>query len=193
MDFARLRNTVWVGFCLGIVTMFGITITLIPVSYVMNKFIYHGVFMRTILGLITGALSIFAFLIISILLLTGSLSRVHYFGLIPMIKVGDPVEPTGYFAFFMKILTVVIHPLCMFYGGGDIEGYKETISQCLVSDESPTLDTTLNGNPITVTKGAVCEEFFEAARKAGAEKDNTIWHSKLDALRASGISAFIFS
>ena len=81
----------------------------------------------------------------------------------------------------------------MFYGAGDVEGYKETISQCLVSEGLPTLDVVLDGNPLTVTKGAVCEEFFEAARVAGSEKDNALWQSKLNALHASGISAFIFS
>jgi hypothetical protein len=127
------------------------------------------------------------------MLLTGQFKPVHYFGLIPIIKTGDPVEPTGYFAFILKFITIILHPFYMFYGGGDVEGYKETISQCLVSEGLPTMDAVLNGNPVTVTKGAVCEELFEAARAAGSEKDHALWENKMAEMQASGISSFIFA
>jgi len=193
MDFNSLTRSVLVGFLSGLSVMFTITIILIPVSYAMNRFIYHGAFMRVILGIIAGVLSVASFVILSILLLSGQLNRVHYFGLMPVIKTGDPVEPTGYFAFAMKILIVLLHPFYMFYGGGDVEGYKETIRQCLVPADSATMETTLGGKTVTATKGAVCEEFFEAARAAGSEKDKAMWHIKMDDIRKSGISSFIFS
>ena len=192
MDFNKLSRIMWVGFLIGVILMLSITIILIPVSYAMNKFIYHGPFMRFCLGIIALMLPVISFVAIGILLLTGQMNRVHYFGMIPMVKTGDPIEPTGYFAFIMKIFVIVFHPFCMFYGGGDVEGFKDTIKQCLVSEEAETREMTLNGVTFEATKGAVCEQFFEAARKAGAENDKALWQAQMNAMQASGISDFIF-
>ena len=193
MDFDSLTRSMWMGFVLGVTVMFGITIILIPVSYAMNKFIYHGAFMRVILGIIAGVFSVVSFVVLSGLLLAGQLNRVHYFGLMPVITTGDPIEPTGYFAFIMKFIIILIHPLYMFYGQGDDIGYKETIKQCLVSEDAEEKEMTLNGKTVTATKGAVCEEFFAAARAAGSEKDKALWEAKMNELQKSGIGSFIFS
>jgi len=193
MDFTELRKSIWVGFLAGMTTMMSITIIAIPTSYVMNKFSYHAAPMRFMLGFITAVFSLASFVIVTIAMISGNLKPVHYFGLFPIVTTGESVEPTGYFAFLFKILTVFIHPFYFFYTGSDVEGYKSNIEQILVKGVPEAGPFTLNGSTVSVTKGAVCEEFFEGARMAGAVTKKAGWEAALGALKSSEIGPVIFS
>jgi hypothetical protein len=198
MDAALLAKALGAGFATGISCMSIATIILLPASYMMNKFVYHSMLMRLMLGGAASVLSIFAIGYIVIKLLSGSWGKVHYFGLAPIFRVTEnPVAPEGYLSFFFRILFVFTHPLTMFYvNKDDDDGYKNSIEQMLlpkpIAGTANVLEATLDGSKLLVQKGAVCEEFTLAAQKAGFLSKGP-WKTRMGELEATGIGAHIFT
>lgn len=198
MDAALLAKALGAGFATGLSCMTIATIILLPASYMMNKFIYHSMLMRLMLGGAAAVLSIFVIGYIVIQLLSGSWGKVHYFGLAPIFRVTEnPVAPEGYLSFFFRIFYVFTHPLTMFYlNKDDDDGYRNSIEQMLLPKPIPgaenVLEATLDGSKLLVQKGAVCEEFSLAAQKAGFLSKGQ-WKTRMDALEATGIGAHIFT
>jgi hypothetical protein len=199
MDSATLAKSLGLGFATGISTMGFATIVSLPASYIMNKFIYHSPLMRLMLGLATGFLSVFAIVIIALMIFLGKWSPVHYFGLVPMYKVSEnPIEPTGYLSFLFKLFYMIIHPITMFYTtDSDKQGYIRSVEPLLVSKDAETalMHLPINGvdTEIEVRRGAVSEEFSKLTRQAGAIVSKDDWVRFMKTLQDSGVGKFVFT
>jgi hypothetical protein len=141
MDINNLAVSIAIGFVAGISTLLIVSMVLIPVSYVMNRFIYHHSIMRIALGFVAFVLFPFFFVGMIIMYFTG-LRPAHYFGLIPVyLQMTESVEPTGTFAFLFKILSVIPHP---FLGSVDtadgVAAYQASMNPLLAAEGIPRLD-----------------------------------------------------
>lgn len=199
MDSAVLAKSLGAGFATGICTLLFSTLTVLPASYMMNKFIYHGPVMRLMLGGLTAAFSLFSVVVMMVMVLSGRWKPVHYFGLAPLLKVTEnPIEPVGYLAFFFKILYVLIHPLSMFYTGPeDQKGYIKALEPLMVHKDiqSVPMKMEVDGvmTDVSVTQGAVCEDFARASRFAGSIIDKKEWVRYMTMLQDSGIGKASFT
>jgi len=191
MDARVMGASLGMGLATGITTMLGLTVVFLPVSYVMNRFVYHVPSMRFLIALLTGAFSIFSFIAIMIMFLTGSWGKVHYFGLMPFVNAFSGV-PEGYFASFFRLINAVLHPFMLFFDAeGDEAGYKNTVREAirLIEPEEGVVPPEFEGEP--VFKDAVSEAFFKEARGAGAIDDRAAWAAKVESL--SEIGKYIFT
>lgn len=176
MDMYNVVTSIATGFGLGITILLFSSITFIPASYVMNKFIYHAAPMRVIMGILAGMFSLLSFLIILGKRLSGA-ERVHYFGLFPVwVKTTDN-EPTGWTAFLFKFLTIIVNPFMMFFLDGDIEPFKKTFAWMLVdtSDQMNPLTVTVGEKEVTIYKKVVNERFAKYVRDASTILDEKTW------------------
>jgi hypothetical protein len=184
------------GIALGLATVTAITITLLPASYVMNRFSYHTPLMRIIMGIMAAVGSFAIFAIVMIGCATGSFRKPHYFGLLPTLldMGGNKPGPTGWFAWAGKLVDLIAHPFKLAYNEA---GYVANIQGLLVPENAPKVPIANSlvdgGKPAEIYKGAVYEQFFKAARAAGAEQNHDKWVTKMTELEASGIGAAMFS
>jgi hypothetical protein len=187
------------GMALGIATLLITVFTMIPASFVMNRFIYHNWMMRAVLGWIAGTFSLVSFIIMIVMRVMGGLKKAWYFGLFPLFMTTGPTpEPTGWFAFPLKIFSMFIHPLLMRYDGdNDKQGYAQTIEHMLVPENSGGVMMDLEKNGKTVTKklyyGAVYEPFFEQAREVAEISGHKEWSEAIETLASSGVGEIVFS
>ena len=192
---AIVASAIGNGIALGLATVTAITITLLPASYVMNRFSYHTPLMRIIMGIIAAIGSFATFAIIMIGCATGSFRKPHYFGLLPTLldMGGDKTDPTGWFAWAQKLVTALAHPFKLVYNEA---GYVANIESLLVPakrESFPITSPLIEGGSANIYKGAVYEPFFELARTVGAEQNHGKWVTKMEELEASGIGAVMFS
>jgi len=192
MDMNNLMTTIATGFGLGISTLLFSTLTYIPASFVMNKFIYHAPAMRVILGIIAGAFSILSFIVI-LVMRCSSMEKVHYFGLFPTWMQTTDSEPTGWSAFFFKFLALFTHPFMMFFLDDDREPFKKMLEPLLVPADAPFEMKTIPGQTeqVKVYKGAVNEAFSRAVRYAGSIENDGKWGTEMESLQPAG--QFIFT
>lgn len=190
-----IAQSLGTGVALGLSTIVGITLALLPASWVMNRFVYHTPMMRVILAIVAGLGSFLTFMIVFIGCATGLLNKPYYFGLLPIfLNRGGGEEPVGFFAIFKKLWRILAHPFQMRYlvDKGDPAGYKKNIEMMLVPEDAPKLP--INGfKGETLYKGAVYELFFEEARKAGAAETYDEWKTQLEGLEATGIGQALFT
>jgi hypothetical protein len=169
----------------------------LPMSLVMNKFIYHPPTMRLILGVLGGLGSIITLGIVKFAEWKravggeGGESKAYYFGLIPLLS-SPPTVPEGWSAFFYRF---IINPaLSVFraniYGTEDIEGLRTVVEQGYSLLPKPTPEnlkqTVLLGQSVSYTTDAVCEEAIAAAQKAG-QVNPMKWGQVMDAIESSKI------
>jgi len=177
-----------IGLSLGVGTMFAITAVVLPASYVMNKLIYHAAPMRIAAGIMAGLFSVVSLLIMLIIWVTGNLPQVYYFGLWPIIEM-QPAKGgyTGWLSSLFTIFSYIFHPFIAFYSGTpeEKEGYKNAMAHLLVKD-GPELEY----KGMKYVQGAVCEAFFEDARKAGAIANQPDWVAAVSALSETGKQIF---
>jgi hypothetical protein len=168
MDINNLAVSFGIGLATGISTLLIVTAIFIPVSYVMNRFIYHHSVMRLLLGFVAFVLFPFFFIGMIIAAFAG-LRPTHYFGLLPFgIQTSSSADPVGFFAFFFKILAIVVHPFLGFLNTGeDVEGYRTTLEPLMATAGSPVVDETL----------------FKAARDAGTIEDDAKWNVTMEGLK----------
>jgi len=199
MDSALLAKSLGAGLATGLSTLAFATLSTLPSSYIMNKFIYHGPVMRLMLGGAVGMFSIFSTIFIAVMVISGRWQKAHYFGLVPVIRMEEnPIIPSGYMSFVFTILYAFIHPVTMFYiDREDVKGYVHSIDQMLVHKDAEVraMPITIRGEQrtIDVTQGAVCEEFSKAAEFAGSIIDKAEWVRQMTMLESSGIGKFIFT
>ena len=189
---ALVAQSLGAGVAIGLTTIVAITITLLPASWVMNRFIYHTPLMRVILAVLAGIGSFGTFAIVLIGCATGLLGKPYYFGLLPtFLKMGADDEPVGFFAMFKKLMRAIAHPFQMRYNAdpnsSEAKGFMSTIELMLVPAK---------GEKITVGadsfyNGAVYEPLFEKARKAGAAVDDEAWVRDMNQL--SGLAKAVFT
>ena len=199
MDSAVLAKSLGAGFATGISTMAIATLICLPASYIMNKFIYHGPVMRLLLGGLTSLFSIFSMGFILVMIMSGRWKRAHYFGLIPLLKMDTtPIIPPGYMSFVFNLFYFAIHPITMFYvDNEDVKGYIYAVEQLVVSKDAEVEKKTITirgeAREVEVTRGAVCEEFFDQTRYAGSIEDKAEWVQEMTMLEDSGIGKFMMA
>ncbi len=168
----------------------------LPMSLVMNKFIYHPPIVRIILGILGGIGSIVTLLVLKFvewkqgMIETGE-TKAYYFGLFPLLS-SPPTVPEGWSAIFYRF---IINPaLSMFraniYGSEDADGLRNAVvnGYSLLPEPKPEdiQQTILLGKNVTYTKGGVSEEAIRAAQKAG-QVQPALWGKVLDAIVDSKI------
>jgi hypothetical protein len=157
---AQIGKAVGIGLATGVSSILAITAILIPVSYVMNRFIYHNVWMRIGMGFVAAAGSVFFFLMMLIGKFFGLFSRVPYFGLTPVIEGGS----TGW-GWFVDLL---LNPLI---AAVDPQGYDRAVGTLLVPEAQA-------NDPRYVVQ----EDLFTRARQLAEIPDQEKWESERSAL-----------
>ena len=102
MDSAVLATALGSGFAIGLVVVFIITVVTLPMSYIMNRFIYHNWIMRGIVGGLSLYVSPFIFLLMLVMRIVGKWDKIRYFGLLPLFA--DVAEPGQESGWIMSIL-----------------------------------------------------------------------------------------
>jgi len=180
-----LMSSIGTGIAVGISTLSFALFSLLPASYMMNKYVYHTPPMRAIIGILAGMGSMVTFAIILIGCLSDKFPKVHYFGLLPTFATSGDSQPSGWFAIVFKIWNYIRHPFLMYFNQ---EAFEKSIESMLIANvEDNKLEPAYNGK--CSLKGAVCEDFFEDARNAG-KKDNNNWESDMKKLESFGTALF---
>jgi hypothetical protein len=207
MDGADLGKALGAGVAVGILTLLSITVVVLPASWVMNRFVYHNTLMRILLGVATASMSVVSFVIVLGGCLLGFLNKPYYFGLLPTFMATGDTAPTGWMAPFIRVWNAFSHPLQLtIKGEQDHTALVESMKVFLVKEEdSDKMDVdqqglaegTLKrysgmGPNLPIVQGAVCEPFFEAARRAGAAPEGK-WRRAMEDLSKSGVGQFLFS
>jgi len=181
MDVSALR----VGLSIGVGISLLPIILLLPVSYVMNTFIYHHWSIRLILGLFTSYFPVISLIVVAILRLV-SWKPATYFGLLPLYTLSEDIElPGGYFTFLYRLFYAIIDP---FLSHENAAAYKQAIQHFLVAEDSP---FQMFGDK-RVYKYAIPEFFFEASRSAGRIENTEKWTEYMKHLETLGVGKYIF-
>ncbi len=185
------------GLTTGLSTMLVLTLVLLPISYVMNTYIYHSGAMRLVLGIIAGVGSI-----LSVLVLFGArigmgsaFPKAHYFGLMPLKQDAGLPGPWAYFDLVRRTINMFLDPFnTAITDATDINAFKGSIEKLLVKELPEPIKKVLPGaGEITVRPGVVSEEFFEAAREVGEIVDYEGWKREMRSLEESGIGQLLFT
>jgi len=169
MDTTRLASSLGAGFATGLSTLLIAVILLMPLSYVMNKFIYHSVPMRLVLGFITFILPVLAFIAMIVIRVREG-SPIHYFGLIPVSTAGAFTLDNPYFSFIDKIVNTLLHPLLWSKQDPiDADGYTKAIGSLLAKPGEPVVSTEIM-------------QLFKESRALAGVSDINVWKTKMDAL-----------
>lgn len=161
MDGEVFATSFGTGLAIGLSTMLIVTIIVFPISFVMNRYIYHNWAMRLLLGFLTVFFPIGSFFVAFAL---GWNRPAHYFGLFPLVSASEnPPTPTGWFAFLFVAVRALLHPLSMF---SDPTAYEKSVAHLLAGEGVATVN----------------EEHTRAAIDAGAEMDLAKWQSQLASL-----------
>lgn len=151
---AQFGKALGIGLATGVSTILAITAILIPVAYVMNRFIYHNVWMRVGMGFVAAVGSVFFFLVMLIGKFFGLFGPVPYFGLVPVIE-----GSTGWGSFvdfFANPLLAAVDP----------QGYDRAVGTLLVPEAQA-------GDPRYVVQ----EELFKHAHQVAAIPGAQEWES----------------
>ncbi len=118
MDSAVLATAIGSGFAIGLVTVFIITVVTLPMSYIMNRFIYHNWIMRGIVGGLSLYVSPLVFLLMLTMRFIGKWDKIRYFGLLPLFAdVAEPGQETGWImSILMKFWGALRAPFVMHMG-----------------------------------------------------------------------------
>ena len=96
IDWNQVGAGIGTGLALGASTLGAVNLIGLPVSYVLNRFVYHGTGMRILLAIVTAILSIpilLGMLIYQGITWGSGMQKVYYFGYLPLIHKG-PEKPT---------------------------------------------------------------------------------------------------
>lgn len=151
---AQFGKALGIGLATGVSTILVVSAILIPVAYVMNRFIYHNVWMRVGMGFVAAVGSVFFFLIMLFGKFFGLFGSVPYFGLIPVIE-----GSTGWGSFVDFILNPMLAAV-------DPQGYDRAVSTLLVPESQA-------GDP----RFTVQEELFKRARQVAAIPGAQEWEA----------------
>lgn len=176
MDGRKIATALGAGLASGLIMLSAIHAAALPVSYVMNRYIYHGALMRIVIGF----LGLLAFVPIFLMLMLnaatfgllapkiGGLFRSqHYFGLFPLSLTSDEAfTVTGWSAPLFRFFRWFAAPFQMKWDDG---AYEEAASALLVD---PSKNVVVN------------EQLFSAARDLGAIGRPGAWQAGIQALAA---------
>jgi hypothetical protein len=156
MDAGQIAAHFGASLASGLVITMTILVLLLPVSFTMNRFIYHHWLMRLIVGAVAGFLGIGAFLAILALILFKVIKPSHYFGLFPLTNVSAGVTSGWIMPTFLgRFLNPVLHPFQLYW---DEPAYMTAVEEMLAKEGQPVVD----------------EELFAMARDAAATPPNKV-------------------
>lgn len=191
MDLNKIGQSFGAGLALGVSVVAFTTFIFLPASYAMNRFVYHPPVMRLLLAIAAGIGSIVSFLILLGVLVSRYINNqapIHYFGMLPLIQTGSPIEPSGFFAFIFKIINFVIHPLMFYYlDDEDKEGYIATLRHLIVDDKDK--DTNKDANADRTVVERLFEESRRVSRLAGSNYSE--WANEMDKLSNPCMAMFV--
>jgi hypothetical protein len=196
MDSAVLATAIGSGFAIGLVTVFIITVVTLPMSYIMNRFIYHNWIMRGIVGGLSLYVSPLVFLLMVVMRFIGKWDKIRYFGLLPLFAdVAVPGQETGWImSILMKFWGALRAPFVMHMGlDEDKAGFAAAIEAGLDLLPNPEktykvrfpdvtkkgVDMTIGDAPnwgeVDVAPGAVSLELNAMTRMLAAAEDSGKW------------------
>jgi len=149
--------------------MLTITLILLPVSYVMNRYIYHHWAMRGLLAGLT---------VLGLPIAWGALfflRSTHYFGLLPLWRETGATAAEGWWASLWRFIDLLKHPFLEKMGApDDAAGWAAAVEGLLVSEEG-------------LRKGqqVVPEAQWKAARALAMIPGQAEWQAARDQLAAS--------
>jgi len=135
----RLARITGIGFAVGVTICLAILVVCMPISYFMNRYIYHHWIMRLIAGLLA-----FVTLPVSLIYLLFFAEKVHYFSMFPLIEGSSIFGFEGWFVWLGQLLNTIFGPFMWTYEPGP---YASSLRFLLVpagSDE-PTVPEWLFG------------------------------------------------
>lgn len=185
LDPTVIRNALLKGFGTGIGVVGLSALILIPISATMNLFIHHHPSMRLLMGILGGATFIF-----TLPILFFKEKKPYYYGLFPM-SLQEPGLPEGSFQWFFSFLNIFTEPFHMVMNTAE---YEKSLDSLLLPKEGGAEEYSqqmLLGNNVTVRKGAVSEEFFQAAKEAGHLSADQ-WANRMKELEDSKIGQTLF-
>jgi len=165
MDAASFLRTCATGLATGLGIMVALTLVLLPISYVMNRYIYHHWTMRLLLAVLTVVALPIAWIGLFFV------PRIHYFGLVPLLRSGDATaaDPEGWFAGLWRFLNILKHPfLEMMSEPDDQTAWMTSMSSLLITDPQK--------------QRAVPESLWEEARRIAVIESQGAWQTARDAL-----------
>lgn len=149
--------------------MLTITLILLPVSYVMNRYIYHHWAMRGLLAVLAGVLLPITWIAMFFRPST------HYFGLLPLWRSGGAGVVEGWWAWLWRSIDLLKHPFVEQMGApDDAEGWTATLGGLLVSE-----------GELKKGQKVVPEALWEATRALAVIPGQGEWQAEHDRLKAS--------
>lgn len=192
IDANQIFTSVGTGMALAASVLGAVNLIGIPVSYVLNRFVYHGTKMRILLALVTVILSIP--LLIGMLIYQGitwgsGIQKVHYFGYLPLIyKGGDkPAErpDTGPMGWILPLVTPVWNFIRDTLLGGFVEHHDTPADVAAFNQAGAAilLPPELKGSALAISEEAV-ELALEAAKALTRDQAETLEQQQM-AVRAA--------
>jgi hypothetical protein len=211
MDSVVLATALGSGFAIGLVTVFIITVVTLPMSYVMNRFIYHNWIMRGIVGGLSLYVSPLIFLLMVVMRIVGKWDKIRYFGLLPLFAdVAVAGQESGWImSILMKFWGALRAPFVMHMGlDEDKAGFvaaieaglellpkpePETIYKVRFPDvkkegEDMTTEDAPNWREVDVAPGAVSLELNAMSRTLAAAADSGKWKEMMSIFDYNGPS-----
>lgn len=155
----QFAKIVGAAFCTGVGIQLVLLVVTLPVSYMLNKYIYHNIIMRWIVAIVTAHVA--PIVLIYILFFSNRITYMAYF---PVIRADSLLSTEGWFAWLGYIVNAVFEPLL--WNATDKQ-YEGAIGSILLPAEQ-------SGSALSVP-----EEFFEEAQKAAAIRDPTRWAAEM--------------
>ena len=196
----QLAEGLGIGCAVGCCIATAMTLVFIPISFMMNRYIYHGVGMRIAIGIFSGIFCVPIFVVL--LIMRWWWPRIHYFGLMPLQAVGEAkgVEVEGWILpFIMSIFKLFRAPLTLHFEtdgeNNDMSAYKSAIEvgMHLLPENRKTLvvpGVGPAGANIMICPGAVCEEFNKHAVAVGTISKEIAWKAAITQLEGAGAVVF---
>jgi len=162
-----LGRMVGIGLGIGVAIGLATTVVLLPISWFMNRYIYHGIVMRGITGVI--AVMLFPIVLIWMFIFA---PRIRYFTALPIVFFEDTNTSmsAGWFYSIWKIVVAVFDPIM--YTATD-EQLAESASHLLL----PASQKAIPGNNV------VPENLFMAAQQLASVRDRDSWQAGFEKLR----------
>lgn len=198
MNWELIGKNVGIGAATGVSIILLSIIILVPISFMMNRYIYHTVGMRIAIGIFSGLFSLPIFVLICGMLCTSHLPQAHYFGLLPILPSYAPATiGTGWIMpFILSVFYAFKSLVTMNVMAESKDAYKHAIESGMNLLTSAQKTVTIPMIPgittkavsVSVCPGAVCEQFMHAAQQVGTLATEETWATAIAALSATGKS-----
>ena len=189
MNGSLLGKSLGVGLATGVILILVSVIVLIPVSFMMNRYIYHTLGMRIAIGIFCGIFSFPIFILLCALRIIGRWPRTHYFGLVPVYPsyTQEDLGNGWIMPFILKIIYSFRSMLTMTLMDGGKDAYIKAIEVGMnLLDIRTQQEVSISSKTVKVCPGAVCEAFAAATQQVGTIGDAGQWTTEIGKLSETG-------